>query len=189
LSYIRNRIINKAEEKKREEVHLPTNPRPSWKNFVSEPYKLKVLNNKYSNINPLSVNGSASNDSSNSLKSKYESHIKTNSNGTQKSDSIMSNSNKSNSEENIKNTSRSMIKTQIQTSNDSNSVEYIHEKIVILNVNNSNFTLNDNINNSNQNNIESVINIQDSNNSLFKTIIEKANIDPFLHVNFHFISI
>lgn len=128
------------------------------------------------------MNGSSSNASSNSLKSKNESQINTISNGTHKSDSIMSNSNKSNSGGNIQNTSSSIIKTHIQASNDSNSVEYIHEKIVNINGHNTNFNLNDNIYNRNQNNIESVINIQDSNNSFFKTIIEKANIDPFLHV-------
>lgn len=152
------------------------------KNFVSGPFKLKVLNSKYSNINPISLNGSSSNVSSNSLISKNESQIKTKSNGNHKYDSIMSNSNNYNSGRNIQNTSSSIIRTHIQASNDSNSVEYIHEKIVNINMHNNNFNLNHNINNSNQNNIENVINIQDSNNSLFKTIIQKANIDPFLNV-------
>ncbi len=128
------------------------------------------------------MNAMSSDASSNSRKTKNESEINTISNVTHKSDSIMSNYNKSNSGGNIQNTSCSIIKTHIQASNDSNSVEYIHEKIVNVNMYNRNFNLNDNIFNSNQNNIESVINIQDSNNSLFKTIILKPNIDPFLHV-------
>jgi len=183
LSFIRNRISFKAEEKKKEDLDIQVNQKTSLKNIVSEPlpFKLKVLNNKYSNLNPININGSSSNASSNSRKSKIESQNNTNSNATHKSDSIFSNSNKSNSGGNIQNTSSSIIKTQIQASNDSNSVEHINEKIININIKNTNFNLNE-VSNSNNNNIESVINIQDSSNSLFKTIIEKPQIDPFLHV-------
>jgi len=172
FSYLRNRINNKAEEKKKENLETNTKQKTSLKHFIAEPFKLKVLINKYSNINAMNVNGSSSNVSSNSLKSKNESQINTICNRTYKSDSIFSNSNKSNSRGNIQNTSVSIIKTQIQASNDSNLIEDINEKIV----NNNNFNLNENTN--------SVLNIQDSNFSLFKTIIEKPNIDPFLHVLF-----
>lgn len=51
-----------------------------------------------------------------------------------------------------------------------------------INIKNTNYNINDNLMTYSQNN-ESVIQIQESNNSLFKTIIEKPPIDAFLNVS------
>jgi hypothetical protein len=64
-----------------------------------------------------------------------------------------------------------------------NTVYSIKEKINSNTHGNSNDISNDNSSSkNNQNQIETLFNMQDSSNSLFKTIKNKPKIDPFLNV-------